>query len=40
MSFNWPGASSLALSLVLLTAVLMFAALFAMRHSARLERRG
>src|SRR5260221_4738189 len=36
-SFNWPGASSLSLSLVLLTAVLMFGALFATRHASRWE---
>src|SRR5204862_5213499 len=38
VSFNWPGASSLALTLVLLTALLMFAALFATRRAGRLER--
>jgi putative spermidine/putrescine transport system permease protein len=38
VSFNWPSASSLALTLVLLTLVLMFAALYATRSSGRLER--
>jgi putative spermidine/putrescine transport system permease protein len=38
VSFNWPSASSLALTLVLLTLLLMFAALFATRSSGRLER--
>ena len=37
VSFNWPGASSLSLTLVLLTAVLMFGALFATRHASRRE---
>ena len=37
VSFNWPGASSLALTLVLVTAVLMFGALFATRHASRRE---
>jgi ABC-type spermidine/putrescine transport system permease subunit I len=39
VSFNWPSASSLALTLVLLTLLLMFAALFATRSSGRLERK-
>jgi ABC-type spermidine/putrescine transport system permease subunit I len=38
VSFNWPGASSLSLTLVLLTAALMFGALFATRHTGRRER--
>src|SRR5712671_6850945 len=38
VSFNWPSASSLALTLVLLTLALLFAALFATRHVGRLER--
>jgi ABC-type spermidine/putrescine transport system permease subunit I len=38
VSFNWPGASSLALTLVLLTVLLLFAALFATRRAGRLER--
>src|ERR1700747_943070 len=37
VSFNWPGASSLALTLLLLTAGLMFCALFATRHASRRE---
>jgi putative spermidine/putrescine transport system permease protein len=37
VSFNWPGASSLSLTLVLMTAVLMFGALFATRHTSRRE---
>jgi len=37
VSFNWPGASSLSLTLVLLTAILMFGALFATRHVSRRE---
>jgi ABC-type spermidine/putrescine transport system permease subunit I len=37
VSFNWPGASSLALTLVLLTVGLMFCALFATRHAGRRE---
>src|SRR5215813_10806926 len=40
VSFNWPSASSLALTLVLLTLVLMFSALYATRRRARLERGG
>ena len=35
VSFNWPSASSLALTLVLLTIALMFGALFATRHASR-----
>src|SRR5260370_4923048 len=38
VSFNWPSASSLPLTLVLLTLALLFAALFATRHAGRLER--
>jgi ABC-type spermidine/putrescine transport system permease subunit I len=38
VSFNWPSASSLALVLVLLTAVLVFAALFLTRRVGRMER--
>ena len=37
VSFNWPVASSLALTLVLLTLVLVFWALFASRRASRLE---
>ena len=37
VSFNWPSASSLALTLVLLTVGLMFCALFASRHAGRQE---
>ena len=37
VSFNWPSASSLALTLVLMTLLLMFAALFATRRAGRLE---
>ena len=37
VSFNWPGASSLSLTLVLLTAILMFGALFATRRAGRRE---
>src|SRR5207237_5928034 len=37
VSFNWPGASSLALTLVLVTLALTFGALFATRHSSRRE---
>src|SRR5215472_16500075 len=40
VSFNWPSASSLALTLVLLTLALMFSALYATRGRARLERGG
>ena len=35
VSFNWPSASSLALTLVFLTIALMFGALFATRHAGR-----
>src|ERR1700726_2103412 len=38
VSFNWPGASSLSLTLVLVTVALMFGALFATRHSGRREK--
>jgi len=38
VSFNWPSASSLALTLVLLTLLLLFWAVFATRRAARLER--
>ena len=38
VSFNWPSASSLALTLVLLTLVMLFWALFATRRMARFER--
>jgi len=38
VSFNWPSASSLALTLVLVTLLLMFAALYATRRAGRLER--
>jgi putative spermidine/putrescine transport system permease protein len=38
VSFNWPSASSLALTLVLFTLLLMFVALFATRRAGRLER--
>src|SRR5712675_1809908 len=37
VSFNWPSASSLALTLVLLTLILMFWALFATRRTGRRE---
>ena len=37
VSFNWPSASSLALTLVLLTLILLFAALYATRHASRFE---
>jgi len=37
VSFNWPSASSLALTLVLFTLLLMFAALFATRRAGRIE---
>ena len=40
VSFNWPVASSLALTLVLLTLVLVFWALFASRRVSRLEPKG
>ncbi len=38
VSFNWPGASSLSLALVLITAALMFGALFATRYAGRREK--
>ena len=38
VSFNWPGASSLSLTLVLVTAALIFGALFATRRAGRRER--
>jgi putative spermidine/putrescine transport system permease protein len=38
VSFNWPSASSLALTLVLLTLLLLFWAVFATRRAARFER--
>jgi ABC-type spermidine/putrescine transport system permease subunit I len=38
VSFNWPSASALALTLVLLTLILMFWALYATRRAGRLER--
>jgi ABC-type spermidine/putrescine transport system permease subunit I len=38
VSFNWPGASSLSLTLVLVTAALLFGALFATRHASRREK--
>jgi len=38
VSFNWPSASSLALTLMLLPLALMFLALYATRRAARLER--
>jgi ABC-type spermidine/putrescine transport system permease subunit I len=38
VSFNWPGASSLSLTLVLVTVALMFGALFATRHAGRREK--
>jgi ABC-type spermidine/putrescine transport system permease subunit I len=37
VSFNWPSASALALTLVLLTLVLLFSALYATRRTSRLE---
>ena len=37
VSFNWPSASSLAVTLVLLTLLLMFCALYATRRAGRLE---
>jgi putative spermidine/putrescine transport system permease protein len=39
VSFNWPSASSLALTLVVLTGVLMFCALLATRRVSRREAR-
>jgi len=38
VSFNWPGAASLSLTLVLVTAALMFGGLFATRHAGRREK--
>ena len=38
VSFNWPGAASLSLTLVLITAALIFGALFATRHAGRQEK--
>src|SRR5215470_12122495 len=38
VSFNWPGAASLSLTLVLVTAVLIFGALFATRRAGRREK--
>ena len=38
VSFNWPGAASLSLTLVLVTAALIFGALFATRHAGRQEK--
>ena len=38
VSFNWPGASSLSLTLVLVTAALIFGALFATRRAGRREK--
>jgi ABC-type spermidine/putrescine transport system permease subunit I len=38
VSFNWPGAASLSLTLVLVTAWLMFGGLFATRRAVRRER--
>src|ERR1700719_3522436 len=38
VSFNWPGAASLSLTLVLVTAALMFGALFATRRAGRREK--
>jgi len=37
VSFNWPGAASLSLTLVVVTAALMFGALFATRRAGRRE---
>jgi ABC-type spermidine/putrescine transport system permease subunit I len=37
VSFNWPSAASLAVTLVLLTLVLLFAALYVTRRASRLE---
>ena len=37
VSFNWPSASSLALTLVALTGILMFCTLFATRRASRRE---
>jgi ABC-type spermidine/putrescine transport system permease subunit I len=38
VSFNWPGAASLSITLVLVTAALMFGALLATRHAGRREK--
>ena len=38
VSFNWPSASALALTLVLLTLLMLFGALFATRRLGRFER--
>jgi ABC-type spermidine/putrescine transport system permease subunit I len=38
VSFNWPGAANLSLTLVLVTAALMFSALFATRRAGRREK--
>ena len=38
VSINWPGAASLSLTLVLVTAALMFSALFATRRAGRREK--
>src|SRR5207253_5385398 len=38
VSFNWPSASSLAVTLVILTLLLMFFALYATRRMGRFER--
>jgi ABC-type spermidine/putrescine transport system permease subunit I len=38
VSFNWPGAASLSVTLVLVTAALMFGALFATRYAGRREK--
>jgi len=38
VSFNWPGAASLSLTLVLVSAALMFGALFATRRAGRREK--
>jgi putative spermidine/putrescine transport system permease protein len=38
VSFNWPSASGLAVTLVLLTLLLMFCALYATRRMGRFER--
>jgi ABC-type spermidine/putrescine transport system permease subunit I len=38
VSFNWPGAASLSLALMLVTGVLMFGGLFATRRAGRREK--
>ena len=38
VSFNWPSASGLAVTMILLTLLLMFCALFATRRLGRFER--